>query len=597
MQDIAGAGARYARVEIAWSQVEPANTTPDNYSWFVYDPLFTNAAASGITLLVTIVGCPPWACPRDIGPLNDGMYAEAAQFAGAMSARYSVAPYNVHYWELWNEPDGSDGPNPGDHTWGWGAFPDRYVLMLQSVYPAIKAADPQSAVLSGGIAYSHFWDEGGAFNRDFLPQVLAQGGRPYLDGIAYHYYSNDTRYANVGDKANVLRSALGSQGQNVPLICSEAGLTSDPRFGSSEAIQARYLVKLYAWAASANVRSVTWYLHLDYPSPDPEHDIFAQSGLARVDATHKPSYGALRIFAQQIGSSPYIRPLTSADGLSADLEGYQFRTPPGIDASLRTSVLWSRTGLTSTLTIPAVQASSVVSATSLHGNPVTITPGSGGTMLVTVGADPVYVQMNFHPPRFSDVPYSFWAYPFIEDLASNSIVGGYPDGTFHPGSTATRGQFSKMDTLGMAWPLQNPPDNTFHDVPIGSTFYPYVETAYTQTVISGYPCSSPNEPCDPQSRPYFRPNSNITRAQIAKIIVLSKGWPLLNPSAPTFTDIPPGSTFYQYIETAVNHAILSGYPCGSGEPCDPQSRPYFRPGSNATRAQLSKMLSLALQQP
>jgi hypothetical protein len=41
-----------------------------------------------------------------------------------------------------------------------------------------------------------------------------------------------------------------------------------------------------------------------------------------------------------------------------------------------------------------------------------------------------------------------------------------------------------------------------------------------------------------------------------------------------------------------------GYPCGGpNEPCDGQNRPYFRPGNNATRAQLSKMLALALQQP
>src|SRR5437764_7169387 len=64
LHDIVGAGARYARVEVGWNQIEPTNTTPDNYNWYVFDPLFSNAAAAGITLLVTIVGCPDWACPR-----------------------------------------------------------------------------------------------------------------------------------------------------------------------------------------------------------------------------------------------------------------------------------------------------------------------------------------------------------------------------------------------------------------------------------------------------------------------------------------------------------------------------------------------------
>ena len=32
----------------------------------------------------------------------------------------------------------------------------------------------------------------------------------------------------------------------------------------------------------------------------------------------------------------------------------------------------------------------------------------------------------------------------------------------------------------------------------------------------------------------------------------------------------------------------------AGEPCDGQQRPYYRPGNSVTRAQLSKMLSRAL---
>ena len=39
---------------------------------------------------------------------------------------------------------------------------------------------------------------------------------------------------------------------------------------------------------------------------------------------------------------------------------------------------------------------------------------------------------------------------------------------------------------------------------------------------------------------------------------------------------------------------MSGYPCGGpGEPCDGQNRPYFRPFNNATRGQLSKIVSNA----
>ena len=42
--------------------------------------------------------------------------------------------------------------------------------------------------------------------------------------------------------------------------------------------------------------------------------------------------------------------------------------------------------------------------------------------------------------------------------------------------------------------------------------------------------------------------------------------------------------------------IISGYACGGpGEPCNSQHRPYFRPGNNATRSQLGKIIYLTVR--
>jgi hypothetical protein len=57
------------------------------------------------------------------------------------------------------------------------------------------------------------------------------------------------------------------------------------------------------------------------------------------------------------------------------------------------------------------------------------------------------------------VPPSNTFYTYIQWLACNSIVGGYPDGTFRPGNNATCAQFTKMVTLGIGWSLLNPPNN------------------------------------------------------------------------------------------------------------------------------------------
>jgi hypothetical protein len=62
----------------------------------------------------------------------------------------------------------------------------------------------------------------------------------------------------------------------------------------------------------------------------------------------------------------------------------------------------------------------------------------------------------------------------------------------------------------------------------------------------------------------------------------------------TFEDVPPGSTFYLYIERMASRGIIAGYPCGgAGEPCMPGSRRYFRPNANSTRGQIAKIVANA----
>jgi hypothetical protein len=87
----------------------------------------------------------------------------------------------------------------------------------------------------------------------------------------------------------------------------------------------------------------------------------------------------------------------------------------------------------------------------------------------------------------------------------------------------------------------------FEDVPPGSTFYPYVQCLACKGILSGYPCGGAGEPCDPGNDPYFRPNSNITRGQIAKVVSNAAGFDE-TVTGQTFEDVPPGSTFYTFVE-------------------------------------------------
>jgi len=202
-----------------------------------------------------------------------------------------------------------------------------------------------------------------------------------------------------------------------------------------------------------------------------------------------------------------------------------------------------------------------------------------------------------HLDRFSDVSPSDYFNEPVDWLVSRGAISGYNDCTFRPQNNTTRGQLTKIVTLAEGWQLLNPPNHTFTDVAPGSTFYQYIETASFRGIINGYQCGGPGEPCDAQRRPYFRPSSDVTRAQITKIIVQAQGWPLLDPATPSFADVERGTPFYGHIETARARGVIGGYQCGSPEPCDAQRRPYFRPGNSATRGQIAKIVYNALAAP
>lgn len=212
------------------------------------------------------------------------------------------------------------------------------------------------------------------------------------------------------------------------------------------------------------------------------------------------------------------------------------------------------------------------------------------------GMAPLVVDHASASTLFTDVPTGHWAVNDINKLAMQGIVSGsaQSDSTvnFRPAGTAFRSHLSKMVALAAGWSLDDPSTPTFNDVPRGHTFYRYIETAASHGVISGYNCGGPAEPCPGR---YFRPNNEVTRAQTAKMISIARGWNLVDPGSATFADMPVGNGMFAYVETAYAHGIISGYACGgAGEPCDGQNRPYFRPGFNVTRAQLSKMLARAL---
>ena len=98
--------------------------------------------------------------------------------------------------------------------------------------------------------------------------------------------------------------------------------------------------------------------------------------------------------------------------------------------------------------------------------------------------------------------------------------------------------------------------------------------AFAHGIISGYADGT------------FHPDSEVRRGQLCKIVVLAEGWQIYTPPLPTFRDVLPGSPFYELVETAYYHGIISGYSDGM-----------FRPNNSATRGQIAKIVYQAITQP
>jgi len=73
-------------------------------------------------------------------------------------------------------------------------------------------------------------------------------------------------------------------------------------------------------------------------------------------------------------------------------------------------------------------------------------------------------------------------------------------------------------------------------------------------VINGYPDGT------------FRPENPVTRAEFAKMALLTLGFSPENPENPAFPDVPKTEWYYQYVEGAVKHGLVKGYPDGNFKP-------------------------------
>lgn len=211
---------------------------------------------------------------------------------------------------------------------------------------------------------------------------------------------------------------------------------------------------------------------------------------------------------------------------------------------------------------------------------------------------------------FADVDAHYYMCKALQYMSTNPspplpgpAVTGYNDQAhcglsvpcFRPRDNVTRGQFCKILVLAFGWSFSTSGGPHFTDVPPGSDFYPYIETAFSKGIIAGYntapPCPSGGVPC-------FLPNNPVSRGQMAKMASNSAGAidDTTNRQA-TYADVPYGSPFFVWVERLTIRVSVAPYPPDMTQPpltvSTPQ-KPNFYPNAAATRADVVEHIYLAI---
>ena len=226
-------GARNGRTVdrriLPWAYVEE---TRGRYNWVHMDQVIEHANRQGLKVIARLGFVPEWARPKDSTPLylDEAHFADFADFAAKFVARYAG---QVNYVIIWNEPNLS---------LEWGYQPvnvEKYVALLRTVYPAIKAADPNVQVLAGALAPTLAPPDStdGMNDLVYLQAMYDAGAANYFDTLAIHaygwYFDADEPAAEDSinfRRAELLRAIMVNNGDGAKsAIITEAGWNDHPR--------------------------------------------------------------------------------------------------------------------------------------------------------------------------------------------------------------------------------------------------------------------------------------------------------------------------------------------------------------------------------
>ena len=223
-------GAPWIVEYFPWAYLEPK---PGRFNWDHTDLVIDHANRQGLTVIARLGYVPEWARPKESTPLYLGeeRFVDFGRFAAEFVRRYAG---KVDYVILWNEPNLA-------LEWGYERVdPEKYVRMLQTVYPMIKEANPDVQVLAGALAPTLALpdSEWGMNDLEYLQRMYDTGAADYFDILAIHAYGWHSEPDEPASpeavnfrRSELLRQIMVDNGDgDKPAMITEGGWNDHPRW-------------------------------------------------------------------------------------------------------------------------------------------------------------------------------------------------------------------------------------------------------------------------------------------------------------------------------------------------------------------------------
>lgn len=396
------ANSAWTRLDYRWRVVQPTEETIEWSNASSIDQQLINAASRKMEVILILgdtpiwAKFPEWACG---GKINPEKYNYFGDFIFDFINRYSHPPFNVKFYELWNEPDAADflgcWGDPTEPYYGGEAYGE----MLKVAYQSAKLANPNVEILIGGLLLDcdpklGLKNQDGSLkdcrSANFLKGILESEAGDAFDGVAFHAYDYFSVNGSLGEysnsnfaakwdttgpvtleKAKFVRKILQDYGySNKYLMNTEAGLLCadcDPLNKTMQITKAYYVAQEFSAALADGYMTNIWY------------SVYGDrnSGLMKLDNNPYPAYYAFSFTSSALQNHDFVRKID----LDPKVMGYEFISKSGT----RQWVLWSIDGKNHKISLNSIPSSVHKISDSGKGEVVEL------STIVVIGIAPVFL--------------------------------------------------------------------------------------------------------------------------------------------------------------------------------------------------------------